>query len=434
LTDDPAAPVTADGTSPRRLISGGAVLALAMLGANGGNYVLNLLLGRWMSPAEFADANLMVTLMLAMSVVAAPLQLVAARCTGMHEASGAAERGRSMIGWLAQRARVVGLGLGAVIGVPAIWWAELFNTESPWPFVIMAAGVPAYLAQAIGRGVLQGRMAFGPLALTFVVEMLVRLGSATALVAAGAGVPGATMGLSLSFFATWALVRWTQPLAGRGEFPPEELAEMRRFLAPTTILLVGQIIVNNGDVLVVKMLFAGETAGIYSAIALMGRAVFFLSWSAVAILFPAAARRNASGAPTDGLLVGGLGVVASLCAAMVAGAAVVGDLFLRSVLGPRYAGLDGFLVDYVVAASLFSVANLVATYQLSLGRMAETRILVVGALVQTILVLVAGRDIGSVIDVQVLAMSGLLVAILGRSLARSRTAVPHRRRRALTAS
>ena len=37
---------------------------MATMLASAGNYVLNLMLARWLEPAEFADANLMLTLML----------------------------------------------------------------------------------------------------------------------------------------------------------------------------------------------------------------------------------------------------------------------------------------------------------------------------------------------------------------------------------
>ena len=49
-------------TGGKALLAGGTMLAVAMTAANAGNYLLNLVLGRWLTPAQFADANLMVTL------------------------------------------------------------------------------------------------------------------------------------------------------------------------------------------------------------------------------------------------------------------------------------------------------------------------------------------------------------------------------------
>lgn len=405
-----------DPTSGRRLIGGGAMLAAATMGASGGNYLLNLLLGRWLSPSAFADANLMVTLMLLVTGVAAPLQLVAARYTGMHEASGTPERGRAIVRWLNRRAAVAGMVLALVLGPPALLWARVFNTGSPWPFVILAVGMPAYLTQAVRRGALQGHLRFAPLAASFLIEMSARLGIAVALVAAGFGVVGATTGLSVSFLATWAMVRSAQPFGKEHELSRSELGELRRFVAPTAFFLFGQILINNGDVLVVKIAFDGEAAGVYSAVALMGRAVFFLSWSAVATLFPAAAQRNARGTNTDSLLIGGLVVVAGCGAVMVAGAALYGDLFFRSMFGPEFTGVEPLLVRYATATSLFAVANLVVTQQISLGRLGESRILVAIAVGQTIAVVAGRSNLATIVDVQVVAMALLAAATLGSAL------------------
>ncbi|MGL1553629.1 hypothetical protein ACSTHM_23635, partial [Vibrio parahaemolyticus] len=55
--------------------------------------------------------------------------------------------------------------------------------------------------------------------------------------------------------------------------------EVRAYVGMVSILLVGQIIANNSDILVSKAVFAPADAGVYAAVALVGRAVFFLAWS-----------------------------------------------------------------------------------------------------------------------------------------------------------
>ena len=68
-------------TESQDLVRGGVMLAGAMAVANAGNYVVNVGLGRWLSPAEFADANLMVTVFLLVTAFAIGLQFVAAKAT-----------------------------------------------------------------------------------------------------------------------------------------------------------------------------------------------------------------------------------------------------------------------------------------------------------------------------------------------------------------
>ena len=111
----------------KALVAGGSVLALAMFAANGGNYLLNVFLGRWLTPPEFADANLMVTLMLLVTAIAVSLQLIAARFAGIHAVSGTAEQTRAMARSLERWAAIGGIGFAALLAGGAPLWADFFN-------------------------------------------------------------------------------------------------------------------------------------------------------------------------------------------------------------------------------------------------------------------------------------------------------------------
>ena len=406
--------MAADGTTAdgKQLATGGAILGIAMIGANGGNYLLNVFLGRWLTPAEFADANLMVTIMLLVTAIAISLQLIAARFAGIYSINGNDGQIGALANWLERRAMVAGGSVGILLIAGAWQLSEFFNSASPWPFVILGAGMPFYLIQAVGRGVLQGRLRFGALAATFVVEMLTRVILGIALVAAGLGVAGATVALTASFIATWVHVRLLQNEEGSGVPSSKAIRELVVYAAPVGVLLLGQIIINNGDVLIAKRFLDPETAGVYAAVALVGRAVFFLSWSVATTLFPAAAQRNEMGEDSNGLLLGGCAIVGLMGVGFVAGAGLLGGTVLGRVFGPEYADVSGPLAWYALATSLFAMANLIVSHHLSTGRIREALVLIAGGVVQTSLLLIGRGSIDELIRAQVIAMSLLLAAVV----------------------
>lgn len=395
----------------KQLATGGAVLGGAMIIANAGNYLLNVFLGRWLSPPEFADANLMVTIMLLVTAIAIALQLMAARFAGIHAVAGEPNETIVLARWLERRAAAAGVITALVLIVGADFWRDFFNSESAWPFIILGLGMPFYLVQAVGRGVLQGQLTFTPLAATFVVEMIVRVVVGVSLVAAGFGVEGATIGLTVSFIAVWVHVRLLTDQSKTGSMSAERLASLASYAGPVAILLFGQIVINNGDVLIAKRFLDPETAGIYAAIALVGRAVFFLSWSVATTLFPAAAQRDELGENTDGLLYAGLGIVALMGVGFVVGARLLGGPVLGRVFGPEYADVSSPLAWYAFATSLFAMANLIVSHHLSMGRQRESIVLVGGAMVQTALLMLGRSSIDSLISAQVIAMTILLIAV-----------------------
>ena len=413
-----------DGTGARQLVTGGSVLAVALVVTNAGNYILNLLLGRWLSPAEFADASLMVTMMLTFASISVCLALVTARFIGIRDAAGDVGGSERLVRTLRRVALSVGIVIAAVVAAGSPWWRDIFHTGSAWPFVILACGIPFYLQCAVGRGTLQGRLRFAPLAVTFLVEMIVRLSVGSGLVLLGMGVDGATAGLALSLVAAWVTVMLFRPGLSRArriiEVGPvdaspgtsTDLAGVRAYAAFVSVLLVGQMVINNSDVLIAKASLAPFDAGLYSAVALIGRAVFFLSWSVATVVFPVVALRHAKGESGHRVLAGGIVAVLGIGSACVVGALLFGGPVLGVVLGPDYSGLSGSLAVYALATTLFAVASLIASQHLATGRIRESWVVLAGAGVQIVLLLLWHNSIAQLIGAQLVAMSFVLTAVV----------------------
>ena len=62
-----------------KLASASALLMLSMTVVNAGNYIYNLIMGRWLGPSLFADLSLIVTLLLVVTFLTAPIQMTSAR-------------------------------------------------------------------------------------------------------------------------------------------------------------------------------------------------------------------------------------------------------------------------------------------------------------------------------------------------------------------
>ena len=413
-----------DGTGARQLVTGGSVLAVALVVTNAGNYILNLLLGRWLSPAEFADASLMVTMMLTFASISVCLALVTARFIGIRDAAGDVGGSERLVRTLRRVALSVGIVIAAVVAAGSPWWRDIFHTGSAWPFVILACGIPFYLQCAVGRGTLQGRLRFAPLAVTFLVEMTVRLSVGSGLVLLGMGVDGATAGLALSLVAAWVTVMLFRPGHSRARRAIEagpvdaspgtstDLAGVRAYAAFVSVLLVGQMVINNSDVLIAKASLAPFDAGLYSAVALIGRAVFFLSWSVATVVFPVVALRHAKGESGHRVLAGGIVAVLGIGSACVVGALLFGGPVLGVVLGPDYSGLSGSLAVYALATTLFAVASLIASQHLATGRIRESWVVLAGAGLQIVLLLLWHNSIAQLIGAQLVAMSFVLTAVV----------------------
>lgn len=403
---------------PKGMLGGGALLLASMTIVNAGNYLFNLVLGRWLGPTAFADLSLIVTLLLLVTLITATLQTISAKFAAVYSADGDQPQVARLQRWLGRRAWLAGLALGGALALGGPLWQQFFHTASYWPFVLLAVGLPFYFAQGVDRGVLQGQLRFGPLALTYQAEMWVRLAAAIAFVALGWWVSGAVAGVALSLVATWLVSRWAlrpllaSPAARAAELPAGEQRAVATFALPVIGALIGQVLINNSDILIVKHFFAPEAAGHYAALALIGRIVFFATASVVAAMFPAVAQRQRRGEPHAQLLWYSLGLVLAASAVIIAATLLAPGPLVGMLFGAAYLPIAPLLWLYALATMLYALANVVVNYNLSAsGRGGSWLTVLFGAAQVGGLWLFHG-SLREVVLVQVYLMGGLFLALL----------------------
>lgn len=398
------------------MLRGGLVVGAATMFASASNYLANVLLGRQLEARAFADAAMVVSGMLLLSAVALGLQLTVARCICAGGDSAAVRR-------LQHRARLVGGAVGGavVLSAPAI--AAIFEMESAVPIALLGAGVPVFFALAVRRGMLQADQRFGRLAISQFVEPLARLAVTAAALGAGLGTSSAAIGLLVAFAAGWVVSR---PNRTSTDVVHPTAATERTAIAATVLLLIGQVVIANGDLWVVSAM-RPDDAGRYAAVALIGRLVYVAAWSIVTVLFPTLVS-GGHVARTD-LLRRGVVATATVGGLLSLAAFVAGDRLVVAMVGDEFDGAGGLLGPYALATTLFVMSNLVAVADLAAGRRLLPAVMVGGAVLQTaVLVPLALHGIQAVVLGQLAVMSLLFVVSARLSVVRRGTALVARRR------
>ncbi len=395
------------------VLTGGALLMISTTIVNGGNYLFNLILGRWLGPAAFADLSLIVTLMLMVTFITVTFQLTAARFTAVYMAAEDIGRLKALRRWLGRVAWGTGGLLALVLGGGALFWMQFFHTASYWPFVILAVGMPVYFAQGVDRGILQGQTRFGMLSLSYQAEMWVRLVAAIGLVAVGLSVNGAVAGLTLSFVATWLVARRVGvSLKGVGGETAVDHRAIMTFAMPVIVAHLSQILINNSDILIVKRFFAAEPAGQYAALALIGRIVFFATWSVVTVLFPIVAQKHEKKEPHRHLLFISLMLVGLISGFILLLSLFVPEIIVQLLFGKAYLSVSPLLWLYALATALYAMANVVVNYHLSIGNGHGTVITLFAGMAQVLGLWFFHATLKQVVVAQIYIMATLLIILL----------------------
>lgn len=306
-------------------------------------------------------------------------------------------------------ALIGGIVLFVLFALASPLWMDFFHTQSIWPFVILGVGMPIFLIQSVDRGILQGQTRFRLLALTYQAEMWARLGLGLLFVAIGWSVNGAVGAIVLSFVATWLIarranigLRFNEPL------PLADRQTVLRFALPVFVGLVGQILINNSDILIVKRFFLPEAAGQYAALALIGRIVFFATWSIVTTMFPIVVQKQQRGETHRHLLIMALGIVGVISTGIVLATMFVPSLIVTVLFGKAYLSIAPFLWMYAVATALYALANVIANYRLSAGHSGGNTLIALAGVAQVITLWLFHDSLAQVVWLQVLIMAALL--------------------------
>ena len=389
-------------------ISPEQLFMLSVLAVNGGNYLYNLILGRVLGPAQFADAAVLITFLLVLSFVAMTFQLVTAKFSVVFEN----DTFKNFISKIYKNATIVGLGLGALIIVFANQLQALFNTSSSSMFTIFGIGVPLYFLMSVNRGVFQGKKEFKSLSITYQAEMLSRLIITLALIFLFDIQSSVVIAVGILISFGFGLVPFKfKNLNFKKTIAIEasQAKQVKSFFVITAFYELTQIIINNSDILLVKHYFDAYDAGLYASLALIGRIVYFVAWMFVMLLLPTVVQLKKEGQATAPILFKYVGYIAAIATAIVIGCALFPETAITILFGDSYLTMAPLLWKYALATGLFAISNIFAYYYLSLDRYIPVVISGVFGMLQMGLVIFFHDSLEQVVHMQIIAMVLLLV-------------------------
>ena len=366
--------ISSDGGSPaasppteklRSQLLGGSLTLLAGSGLVGvANLVYNVVTARLLGPTGFAHATAVYTILMLMSGITLSFQVVCAK----YVARSTSDEGRTAVfAGLHQRSWIAGISIGLLLFFLARPLTRYLNLPDPVLIWLLALGTTFYIPLGVRRGYIQGIHAFGPLAINFMLEGLVRLGGAFLLIELGMGVKGAVLASALaviiSYFAAF-------PGPGFASLNFRGISISFREGLQAIVFFSGQTVINNFDIVLVKHFFPPVEAGFYAAVALVGRLVNMCAWSVVNTMFPVsagAATEEHEGSP---VLFTSLLLVFLILTVLIVGIWIVPNFLWRGLFGAQFemnsfGALASLLVLYAVTAGIYSLSSVIITYEMS---------------------------------------------------------------------
>jgi Polysaccharide biosynthesis protein len=356
---------TRPANGPHSRVVSGSLILLAGSGLVGvANLVYNVAIARLLGPIGFSQATAVYTLLMLMSAVTLSFQIVCTKLIANHEAP--AEKAAVYLG-LHYRAWGVGIAIGLALMLLRNAISTYLNLPDTTLIVLLALGTVFYVPLGARRGYMQGTYSFRQLAINLLLEGLVRLGGALVLVNMGMGVTGAVLasvaGVVLAYLFAFphSRVRLAEKVAVHISF---------REGLQAIVFFAGQVVISNFDIVLVKHFFIAKEAGLYAAVALVGRFVNMCAWSVVNTMFPLSAGARSEDSEGRPVLVTSLLLVLLVLSVVVFGLWMVPDFLWRNVFGAQFeiaghGAVTELLVLYALTTGVYSFSSVVIAYEMS---------------------------------------------------------------------
>jgi O-antigen/teichoic acid export membrane protein len=403
-----------------KVLSGSFVLLTGSGFATVINFLYNLVVARFLGPTVFGHATAVYTLLILISAVTLSFQIVSAKVVAQQDSP---EEKGAMYRSFHQRAWACGVFVGLVLVLFRTAISTYLNLPNPMLVVLLGVGVVFYVPLGTRRGYIQGALKFHSLAINLVIEGAVRLGGSALVILLGYGLTGVIVANSAAIVMAYLFAMPRLPVVGPAKV---SVGVAFREGLQAIVFFVGQVVINNCDILLVKHFFPPALAGLYAAVALVGRVVYALSWSVVSTMFPIVAGTRKSERKGYGVLGTSLLLVLAIGGTLTLGLRLAPAQIWTTLFGAQFGmatqhSLPFLLAMYAATTTVYALSVVMIAYEMS-HRIANTGWVQLAFSV----VLIAGisffhSSLEEVIGVQLIMMVLLLLIVAAPFLVQSIT-------------
>ena len=397
----------------------GSILSLLNILAGALGYLYQVMMGRFLPPAEFAVFSAMMALTATLVSPFGALVLAVSRKVSTLIVAEKIYELRAL--FLAINKKLFWIVLAtipfyAIILKPLQHYLKAQDLVS---IVIVGAIVVISAFSSIALAFLQGMKRFMYLGLNGILIGLCKIIFSGVLVYFGLGVVGGIAGVALSYICLYCLwflilskifITQKKPLA----YKLTVNLSMLKGNLPVLISSMAIVMMTQSDVILVNWFYPGDVAGIYAAASILGKAIFYLPGGLVLAMYPMVSEGHASGSDTKKILIPvlqfGLGIGFASCFFY----AVFGGWIINIFYGDKYSAAGTLLRWYGFMMLPYIFVLVAEQYLIAKRRVLYVWLFLLMCPFQVLAVFLWHSELWMVMAI--VGISGLVLALLGAIL------------------
>ncbi|MFH0864235.1 MAG: oligosaccharide flippase family protein [Candidatus Gottesmanbacteria bacterium] len=375
------------------LISGSLIFSAGSFFFSILNYLFNLLMGRVLSVADYGVLIALTTTINILSIFAQSVITVftkfSASLIGQNKGGAIRELFKKGTFWIA----IFGFIISVIIFILRSTICQFFHIQETIYIDFVILIIFLSFMQSVGFGILQGLLRFGTYSIINIFITIIKLSLGLLFVYLGGRTLGALSAYLISAFIGYILIfiPLKKYLNQKDQFhlPYENLPnKLIIYGIPVFLSSIGVSGFMSVDVILVKHFYSANDAGLYSALSLMGRSIFYLLAPINYVLFPLVAQKKEKGENLSKILIMTL-ILTGLPTICLT---IIYFIFPKLILtiffpAPAYSGLITYLGPFSVFILFFTLASILNNFYLSIGKTRVFILTTIGLITEIIYIL-----------------------------------------------
>ena len=381
--------------------------------ANIGAYLFHLFTGRLLIPADYGELQSLISLSNILNVPLVTLNTVVTKFVSRFKGQGE----KDSVGALYYRFRntlfIILATCGFVFLIFSSAIVDLLHLGSWVNVIFLDFALFFGMINVLNRATLQGLSLFIELTITQFIESYGKLALGVGAVLLGWRVPGAYGGFVLIMLISYIyMIRVLSKSLGTPKSDtPIPLKAMGMYALPSFLMTISVVALYNTDVVLVRHFLTEYEAGLYAALSVLGKFIFFGAAPITVTMFPLISEAHAKGERYQGIFIKSLIFLIAIAGSTTLVFSLAPVQSMQILIGSQYLDAAQYLSRFSIFLSLVALINLLIHFFLSIHRTKAVFVILFGAIVQAIALWVYHPDIASVVTIS-LAVSTVIAVTL----------------------
>lgn len=395
----------------KKLISGSAIIFAGSVVGYLLNYVYNLIMGRFLGPEDFGHLTSLISLLYLVTFPLGAISMIIVKFVTAFKSRGELGNVYSLFLNLTKKFSLIGVIFFVLLVMLENYLVSFLKLPDQVGLIIIGLMIVLTFFSSVVMSVLQGLLNFKFITFINSLTPIIKLVLALTFVYLGMKANGALLGILLAgvIGVLISLVPISKLRARRFEEVSIDWEEIKKFALPAFLSVFFFALMANIDILLVKHYFSETEAGLYSALSIISKVIFFIAGPVHLVLFPLLVENREKGEKVESVFWLAFFLIALASTSITILYTLNSQFWMKILFGERYLAGAGYLPVFGIFMSLYTLNSTFMNYFLTVNRVQIYKFTFVAALAQIVLIVLFHHSFTQVIGASAIVSGALLV-------------------------